>query len=202
MYDYQNFMAIGRVGDVPKLRHVGKREVALCTFALCVNVLGRKYGEWAVENSDAVMRKAMSRIRAVKKPKRFVGKTYSTWFRVEVWDRVGERVFEQVEKGSRVMVSGGFSGYTWKDVMGQSRYSLAIRAWRVERIDVTKLRKVKDPHDEEMELPESDDGGEGRGAGGVAADVDEDGDDGHQIPTSVPADEGAVGDTWEKEARD
>ena len=88
---------IGNLGRDPELRYTPNgRPVASFTVAVNQSQKNQQTGEW-VESTD--------------------------WFRVSVWGDRGERVAENLRKGSRVFVDGRFRAREYEDNDGQKRIS-------------------------------------------------------------------------------
>src|SRR5262245_39666627 len=100
---------IGNLGRDPELRYTPNgRPVASFTVAVNQSTKNRRTGGW-VESTD--------------------------WFRVSVWGERGERVAENLRKGSRVFVDGRFKAREYDDRDGQKRMSLDITADTVLGLD-------------------------------------------------------------------
>jgi single-strand DNA-binding protein len=100
---------IGNLGRDPELRYTPNgRPVASFTVAVNQSQKNQQSGEW-IESTD--------------------------WFRVSVWGDRGERVAEQLRKGSRVFVDGRFRTREYEANDGQKRMSLDITADTVLGID-------------------------------------------------------------------
>src|SRR5918994_5157011 len=93
---------IGNLGRDPELRYTPNgRPVASFTVAVNQSTKNQQSGEW-IESTD--------------------------WFRVSVWGDRGERVAENLRKGSRVFVDGRFRTREYEANDGQKRMSLDITA--------------------------------------------------------------------------
>lgn len=57
------------------------------------------------------------------------------WFRVAAFGDMGERVSEQLRRGSRVLVLGRFKARTWTDKDGAAKTSLEVAASKVVPLD-------------------------------------------------------------------
>ena len=91
---------IGNLGRDPELRYTPNgRPVASFTVAVNQSTKTQQSGEW-IESTD--------------------------WFRVSVWGDRGERVAENLRKGSRVFVDGRFRTREYEANDGQKRMSLAM----------------------------------------------------------------------------
>jgi single-strand DNA-binding protein len=100
---------IGNLGRDPELRYTPNgRPVASFTVAVNQSQKNQQTGEW-IESTD--------------------------WFRVSVWGDRGERVAEQLRKGSRVFVDGRFRTREYEANDGQKRMSLDITADTVLGLD-------------------------------------------------------------------
>ena len=100
---------IGNLGRDPELRYTPNgRPVASFTVAVNQSQKNQQTGEW-VESTD--------------------------WFRVSVWGDRGERVAENLRKGSRVFVDGRFRAREYEANDGQKRISLDITADTVLGLD-------------------------------------------------------------------
>jgi single-strand DNA-binding protein len=100
---------IGNLGRDPELRYTPNgRPVASFTVAVNQSQKNQQSGEW-IESTD--------------------------WFRVSVWGDRGERVAEQLRKGSRVFVDGRFRTREYEANDGQKRMSLDITADTVLGLD-------------------------------------------------------------------
>src|SRR5262245_60259787 len=100
---------IGNLGRDPELRYTPSgRPVASFTVAVNQSTKNQQTGEW-VESTD--------------------------WFRVSVWGDRGERVAENLRKGSRVFVDGRFKTREFEGNDGQKRMSLEITADTVLGLD-------------------------------------------------------------------
>ena len=100
---------IGNLGRDPELRYTPNGR-PVCNFTVAVNQSRKdpKTGEW-IESTD--------------------------WFRVDVWGDRGERVAENLRKGSRVYVDGRFKAREYEANDGQKRMSLDISADTVLGLD-------------------------------------------------------------------
>ena len=100
---------IGNLGRDPELRYTPNgRPVASFTVAVNQSQKNQQTGEW-IESTD--------------------------WFRVSVWGDRGERVAENLRKGSRVFVDGRFRAREYEANDGQKRMSLDITADTVLGLD-------------------------------------------------------------------
>ena len=100
---------IGNLGRDPELRYTPNgRPVASFTVAVNQSTKNQQSGEW-IESTD--------------------------WFRVSVWGDRGERVAENLRKGSRVFVDGRFKTREYEANDGQKRMSLDITADTVLGLD-------------------------------------------------------------------
>ena len=100
---------IGNLGRDPELRYTPNgRPVASFTVAVNQSTKNQQTGEW-IESTD--------------------------WFRVSVWGDRGERVAENLRKGSRVFVDGRFKTREYEANDGQKRMSLDITADTVLGLD-------------------------------------------------------------------
>ena len=100
---------IGNLGRDPELRYTPNgRPVASFTVAVNQSTKNQQTGEW-IESTD--------------------------WFRVSVWGDRGERVAENLRKGSRVFVDGRFKAREYEANDGQKRMSLDITADTVLGLD-------------------------------------------------------------------
>lgn len=100
---------IGNLGRDPELRYTPNgRPVASFTVAVNQSTKNQQTNEW-VETTD--------------------------WFRVSVWGDRGERVAENLRKGSRVFVDGRFKTREFEGNDGQKRLSLEITADTVMGLD-------------------------------------------------------------------
>ena len=100
---------IGNLGRDPELRYTPNgRPVASFTVAVNQSQKNQQTGEW-IESTD--------------------------WFRVSVWGDRGERVAENLRKGSRVFVDGRFRTREYEANDGQKRISLDITADTVLGLD-------------------------------------------------------------------
>jgi single-strand DNA-binding protein len=100
---------IGNLGRDPELRYTPNgRPVASFTVAVNQSTKNQQSGEW-IESTD--------------------------WFRVSVWGDRGERVAENLRKGSRVFVDGRFRAREYEANDGQKRMSLDITADTVLGLD-------------------------------------------------------------------
>ena len=100
---------IGNLGRDPELRYTPNgRPVASFTVAVNQSQKNQQSGEW-IESTD--------------------------WFRVSVWGDRGERVAENLRKGSRVFVDGRFRAREYEANDGQKRMSLDITADTVLGLD-------------------------------------------------------------------
>ena len=100
---------IGNLGRDPELRYTPNgRPVASFTVAVSQSTKNQQSGEW-IESTD--------------------------WFRVSVWGDRGERVAENLRKGSRVFVDGRFRAREYEANDGQKRMSLDITADTVLGLD-------------------------------------------------------------------
>lgn len=100
---------IGNLGRDPELRYTPNgRPVASFTVAVNQSTKNQQTNEW-VESTD--------------------------WFRVSVWGERGERVAENLRKGSRVFVDGRFKTREFEGNDGQKRLSLEITADTVMGLD-------------------------------------------------------------------
>ena len=100
---------IGNLGRDPELRYTPNgRPVASFTVAVNQSTKNQQSGEW-IESTD--------------------------WFRVSVWGDRGERVAENLRKGSRVFVDGRFRTREYEANDGQKRMSLDITADTVLGLD-------------------------------------------------------------------
>lgn len=100
---------IGNLGRDPELRYTPNgRPVASFTVAVNQSTKNQQTGEW-IEATD--------------------------WFRVSVWGDRGERVAENLRKGSRVFVDGRFKAREYEANDGQKRMSLDITADTVLGLD-------------------------------------------------------------------
>jgi len=116
---------IGNLGRDPELRYTPNgRPVASFTVAVNQSTKNQQTNEW-VESTD--------------------------WFRISVWGERGERVAENLRKGSRVFIDGRFKTREFEGNDGQKRLSLEITA------------------DTVMGLDKREQGGEGSFAGAPAA---------------------------------
>jgi len=100
---------IGNLGRDPELRYTPNgRPVASFTVAVNQSTKNQQTNEW-IESTD--------------------------WFRVSVWGDRGERVAENLRKGSRVFVDGRFKTREFEGNDGQKRLSLEITADTVMGLD-------------------------------------------------------------------
>ncbi len=100
---------IGNLGRDPELRYTPNgRPVASFTVAVNQSTKNQQTNEW-IETTD--------------------------WFRVSVWGDRGERVAENLRKGSRVFIDGRFKTREFEGNDGQKRLSLEITADTVMGLD-------------------------------------------------------------------
>jgi single-strand DNA-binding protein len=100
---------IGNLGRDPELRYTPNgRPVASFTVAVNQSTRNQQTNEW-IESTD--------------------------WFRVSVWGDRGERVAENLRKGSRVFIDGRFKTREFEGNDGQKRTSLEITADTVMGLD-------------------------------------------------------------------
>ncbi len=64
-------------------------------------------------------------------------KQETTFFGLVAWQGLAERCFEELRKGSAVMVSGRLESSEWTTTDGEKRSSLEIRADRVQFLEAT-----------------------------------------------------------------
>lgn len=64
-------------------------------------------------------------------------KQETTFFGLVAWQGLAERCFEELRKGSAVMVSGRLQSSEWTSTDGEKRSSLEIRADRIQFLEAT-----------------------------------------------------------------
>lgn len=140
-------LLIGRAGTEPQMRYTPSG-TAVTDFRLAVNNPSRgQDGEWQ-DNTE--------------------------WFTVTAWDRLAERVNENLAKGRRVFVDGRFSTRTFTGNDGQQRTSLEVRAFRVIFLDRPEAQ------DEDYSAPSA--AGAGRPASGGNGDLPGSSEDVEELP--------------------
>jgi single-strand DNA-binding protein len=104
MADLNKVMILGNVGRDPEIRYTANGK-GLTTFSVAAN---RRYqrpdGEWGEETE---------------------------WFTVVTWDRLAERLAQNLQRGDRVYVEGRLQTRSWDGPDGQKRYKTEVVADRV-----------------------------------------------------------------------